>query len=200
MPTSASCSSAKKPPKRQRRSRQRRSRQRSEPRAREPPPRVSPPQELRQASPAISPEAAAPAHDSGGTRTAPRGTRRARARRRAATGWPSCEPACARPARTSPRSSPAAQHRRRDVRGPGGGAAQADAGVAATSHLLDDLQRRIKQAHLENPAAVRGLLADCIADLLAPLERPLAIGEHVPTVIDGGRRQRRRQDHQRSAS
>ena len=60
---------------------------------------------------------------------------------------------------------------------------QADAGVAATRHLLDDLQRRIKRTHLENPAAVRGLLADCIADLLAPLERPLAIGEHVPTVI-----------------
>jgi fused signal recognition particle receptor len=60
---------------------------------------------------------------------------------------------------------------------------QADAGVAATRHLLDDLQRRIKRAHLENPAAVHGLLADCIADLLAPLERPLTIGEHVPTVI-----------------
>ena len=60
---------------------------------------------------------------------------------------------------------------------------QADAGVAATRHLLDDLQRRIKRAHLEDPAAVRGLLADCVADLLAPLERPLVIGEHVPTVI-----------------
>jgi fused signal recognition particle receptor len=60
---------------------------------------------------------------------------------------------------------------------------QADAGVAATRHLLDDLQRRIKRAHLEDPAKVRALLADCIADLLAPLERPLVIGEHVPTVI-----------------
>jgi len=60
---------------------------------------------------------------------------------------------------------------------------QADAGVLATRHLLDDLQRRIKRAHLEDPAAVRGLLADCVADLLAPLERPLVIGEHVPTVI-----------------
>ena len=60
---------------------------------------------------------------------------------------------------------------------------QADAGVAATRHLLDDLQRRIKRAHLEDPAAVRGLLIDCVAELLAPLERPLVIGEHVPTVI-----------------
>ncbi len=60
---------------------------------------------------------------------------------------------------------------------------QADSGVAATRHLLDDLQRRIKRAHLEDPAVVRGLLTDCVADLLAPLERPLVIGEHVPTVI-----------------
>ncbi|MEO8525666.1 MAG: signal recognition particle-docking protein FtsY [Caldimonas sp.] len=60
---------------------------------------------------------------------------------------------------------------------------QADAGVAATRHLLDDLQRRVTRAELRDPAAVRGLLADCIADLLAPLERPLVIGEHTPTVI-----------------
>ena len=60
---------------------------------------------------------------------------------------------------------------------------QADAGMAATRHLLDDLQRRITRAELRDPAAVRDLLVDCLADLLAPLERPLVIGEHVPTVI-----------------
>jgi fused signal recognition particle receptor len=60
---------------------------------------------------------------------------------------------------------------------------QADAGIAATRHLLDDLQSRIRRSHLQDPAKVRGLLADCIADLLAPLERPLVIGEHEPTVI-----------------
>ena len=60
---------------------------------------------------------------------------------------------------------------------------QADAGMAATRHLLDDLQRRITRAELRDPAAVRNLLVDCLADLLAPLERPLVIGEHVPTVI-----------------
>ena len=60
---------------------------------------------------------------------------------------------------------------------------QADAGVAATRHLLDDLQRRITRADLHDRAAVRGLLVDCIAELLAPLETPLVIGEHVPTVI-----------------
>jgi fused signal recognition particle receptor len=60
---------------------------------------------------------------------------------------------------------------------------QADAGVAATRHLLDDLQRRVTRAELRDPAAVRELLVDCVADLLAPLERPLVIGEHTPTVI-----------------
>ena len=60
---------------------------------------------------------------------------------------------------------------------------QADTGVAATRHLLDDLQRRVTRAELRDPAAVRELLVDCIADLLAPLEKPLLIGEHVPTVI-----------------
>ena len=60
---------------------------------------------------------------------------------------------------------------------------QADAGVAATRHLLDDLQRRVTRAELRDSAAVRGLLVDCLADLLAPLEKPLVIGEHVPTVI-----------------
>ena len=101
----------------------------------------------------------------------------------AATGWPSCGPGCARPARASPRSSSARRIDDAMYEDLEAALLLADAGVAATRHLLDDLQRRVKRAHLENPAAVRGLLADCIADLLAPLERPLTIGEHVPTVI-----------------
>ncbi len=60
---------------------------------------------------------------------------------------------------------------------------QADTGIAATQFLLDDLERRVTRAHIREPAAMRRLLADCIADLLAPLERPLRIGEHSPTVI-----------------
>jgi len=59
----------------------------------------------------------------------------------------------------------------------------ADAGVKATEFLLDDLKRRVKQAKASDPAAVKELLADSIAELLAPLERPLQVGEHVPTVI-----------------
>ena len=59
----------------------------------------------------------------------------------------------------------------------------ADAGVGATTALLDDLKRRVRQTGATDPAAVRGLLIDAIADLLAVLERPLVIGEHTPTVI-----------------
>jgi fused signal recognition particle receptor len=60
---------------------------------------------------------------------------------------------------------------------------QADAGAAATKYLLDDLQSRITRADVRDPATLRRLLVESIADLLAPLEKPLVIGEHVPTVI-----------------
>jgi fused signal recognition particle receptor len=43
---------------------------------------------------------------------------------------------------------------------------QADAGVAATRHLLDDLQARDHARALRDPAKARRLLADCIAELL----------------------------------
>jgi len=59
----------------------------------------------------------------------------------------------------------------------------ADAGVAATQFLLDDLKRRVKESKTTEPAAVKGLLVDALADLLAPLEKTLAIGTHQPTVI-----------------
>ena len=59
----------------------------------------------------------------------------------------------------------------------------ADAGVKATEFLLADLKQRVKQAKATEPSAVKDLLVDAIADLLAPLERPLRVGEHVPTVI-----------------
>ena len=59
----------------------------------------------------------------------------------------------------------------------------ADAGVKATEFLLADLKWRVKEAKATEPAAVKGLLADAIANLLAPLEQPLRVGEHVPTVI-----------------
>jgi fused signal recognition particle receptor len=59
----------------------------------------------------------------------------------------------------------------------------ADTGVKATQHLLDDLKRRVKEAKATDPAAVKGLLADGLAELLRPLQKPLVIGHAKPTVI-----------------
>jgi fused signal recognition particle receptor len=59
----------------------------------------------------------------------------------------------------------------------------ADAGVSATEYLLKDLRRRVKEARATEPKAVRGLLADALTELLAPLEGSLVIGERAPTVI-----------------
>jgi len=59
----------------------------------------------------------------------------------------------------------------------------ADTGVKATQHLLEDLKRRVKDSKTTDPAAVKGLLADALAELLRPLEKALVIGEHQPTVI-----------------
>ena len=59
----------------------------------------------------------------------------------------------------------------------------ADTGVKATEQLLADLKRRVKEAKATDPAQVKGLLAAAIADLLAPLQKPLEIGAQQPTVI-----------------
>jgi fused signal recognition particle receptor len=58
-----------------------------------------------------------------------------------------------------------------------------DAGVAATTYLLADLKRRVKDNKTAEPSAVKALLADAFTDLLAPLQKPLTIGEFKPTVI-----------------
>ena len=59
----------------------------------------------------------------------------------------------------------------------------ADAGVPATEFLLQDLRRRVKEARATEPAQVRTLLQDAIADMLAPLQKPLVVGVYHPTVI-----------------
>jgi fused signal recognition particle receptor len=62
----------------------------------------------------------------------------------------------------------------------------ADTGVAATAYLLADLKRRVKEAKVGEPAAVKALLADALTELLQPLERALVIGRVTPpgpTVI-----------------
>jgi fused signal recognition particle receptor len=59
----------------------------------------------------------------------------------------------------------------------------ADAGVKATEFLLDDLRGRVKRQMATDATQVKKLLADAIADLLRPLEKPLVIGQFSPTVI-----------------
>ncbi|CAM3429034.1 signal recognition particle-docking protein FtsY [Polaromonas hydrogenivorans] len=59
----------------------------------------------------------------------------------------------------------------------------ADTGVSATQHLLADVRRRVKEGGMTHPVAVRNALIESITVLLKPLERPLVIGEFVPTVI-----------------
>ena len=59
----------------------------------------------------------------------------------------------------------------------------ADTGVSATTYLLNDLKARVKAQQAREPAQVKALLVDALADLLAPLQRPLDIGSASPTVV-----------------
>ena len=59
----------------------------------------------------------------------------------------------------------------------------ADTGVQATQHLLEDLKARVKAAKMTDPAGVKALLADGLAELLQPLEKALVVGAHHPTVV-----------------
>ncbi len=59
----------------------------------------------------------------------------------------------------------------------------ADAGVGATQYLLDDVKRRVKDGGVTHPIAVKNVLIESITLLLKPLEKPLVIGEFLPTVI-----------------
>ena len=59
----------------------------------------------------------------------------------------------------------------------------ADAGVAATQYLLDDLRRTVKDSGITQPVALKNVLVASLTQLLLPLEKPLVIGQHKPTVI-----------------
>jgi len=59
----------------------------------------------------------------------------------------------------------------------------ADAGTGATTYLLDEVKRRVKDSGVTHPVAVKNILTEALTQLLKPLEQPLVIGEHKPTVI-----------------
>ncbi len=59
----------------------------------------------------------------------------------------------------------------------------ADAGTAATQHLLGELKARIRSTGVTEPAGVKRLLEDVLTELLQPLERPLQVGLVPCTVM-----------------
>jgi fused signal recognition particle receptor len=59
----------------------------------------------------------------------------------------------------------------------------ADAGVAATEHLVGLLRKKQKDSGITHPVALKNALIALLADVLKPLERTLQIGEHHPTVM-----------------
>ncbi|HTH77868.1 MAG TPA: signal recognition particle-docking protein FtsY [Ramlibacter sp.] len=59
----------------------------------------------------------------------------------------------------------------------------ADTGVKATEHLIAEVKRRVSQSGASRPIQAKNILVDSLTQLLKPLEKPLVIGEHQPTVI-----------------
>lgn len=59
----------------------------------------------------------------------------------------------------------------------------ADAGVQATQWLLAEVKRKVASTGATRPVQVKNILADVLAQLLEPLQKPLEIGAHAPTVI-----------------
>ena len=58
-----------------------------------------------------------------------------------------------------------------------------DAGVEATQSLLDALKKKVKNEKLTEAAQVKQALRSLLIDLLRPLEKPLVLGRHQPSVM-----------------
>ncbi|MEJ8839434.1 signal recognition particle-docking protein FtsY [Ramlibacter sp. AN1133] len=59
----------------------------------------------------------------------------------------------------------------------------ADTGVPATEYLLTEVRRKVAATGATRPVQAKNILVDALTQLLRPLEKPLTIGEHQPTVI-----------------
>ncbi|MEY2619600.1 MAG: putative Cell division protein ftsY [Pseudomonadota bacterium] len=59
----------------------------------------------------------------------------------------------------------------------------ADTGVQATEWLLQEVKRKVAATGATRPVQVQNILADVLTQLLLPLQKPLVIGQHTPTVI-----------------
>jgi fused signal recognition particle receptor len=60
---------------------------------------------------------------------------------------------------------------------------QADCGVAASAAILESLRARVRRHKIEDAEALRLALKDAVAELLAPLEKKLAVAGAKPFVI-----------------
>jgi fused signal recognition particle receptor len=58
-----------------------------------------------------------------------------------------------------------------------------DAGVAATEFVLKALREKVKASGVTHPVAMKNILIATLTELLQPLQKPLVIGQHHPTVI-----------------
>lgn len=59
----------------------------------------------------------------------------------------------------------------------------ADAGVQASSALIQELRRRVKQERLESSEQVRAALCEVLTEHLKPLEKPFGVGQIKPLVV-----------------
>ncbi|MBT0569599.1 signal recognition particle-docking protein FtsY [Curvibacter sp. CHRR-16] len=59
----------------------------------------------------------------------------------------------------------------------------ADAGVSATTYLVDQLRQKAKAQRIEDPIALKAALVDELTALLQPLQKTLLVGQEQPTVI-----------------
>lgn len=59
----------------------------------------------------------------------------------------------------------------------------ADAGVSATQLLTEALRKKVKTSGVTHPVALKNILIAELTELLQPLQKPLVIGQHQPTVI-----------------
>ena len=59
----------------------------------------------------------------------------------------------------------------------------ADAGMPATDYILQNLKQKVKQTGSKQASEVKALLVQVLTELLQPLERPMDISQHSPTVI-----------------
>ncbi|MCC2682786.1 MAG: signal recognition particle-docking protein FtsY [Nitrosospira multiformis] len=59
----------------------------------------------------------------------------------------------------------------------------ADAGVSATTWLLEELRRKVKRNGLTDASQLKDALQDALVDLLEPLAQPLDTSAHQPFII-----------------